>query len=184
MYIRVVLALSSCLFAFALVEERNIFKKVVEGPGCYPKPVSEVIPLCANLGYNYTAFPNYRGLNEADTILELSDLKPLIRTNCSNAILHLLCSIYAPPCMPTYPGWKYPPCRALCQYVENGCATVFKVISGYDWPPNSNLNCSKYTTYERNHLSFCPPDPKKLRIPQSKNVDECKDDILAHYKIV
>lgn len=168
------LLLSAPLVAFANTEENIIYRKVVDGPPCNPEPVSDLVPLCSNLGYNHTTFPNYRGLDAKETNEELSDLRTLIRTNCSNAILHLLCSIYAPPCMPAYPGWRYPPCKSLCEYVENGCGAVFKLISGYEWPPNQNLNCSRYTTYEQNHLSFCPPDPTVLQIPQSETEDTCK----------
>ena len=150
----------------ALQEDSIYRNSIINGKRCHPKPVSELVPLCSKIGYNYTSFPNRRGLNEAATNEELADLKPLIGTNCSNAIVHLLCSIYAPPCMPAYPDWNYPPCKSLCDYVENGCAAVFKQISGYDWPPNPDLNCSQYTTYKKNSLTFCPPDPNKIQMPQ------------------
>lgn len=126
------------------------------------------VPLCSELGYNSTSFPNLRGhTSPKEANKELVDFAALIGTGCSNAIVHLLCSIYAPPCMQAYSYLRYPPCRSLCEYVKDGCAATLLKNFAYNWPPNSDLNCSNYERVEHNPLSFCPPNPSTLEIPNS-----------------
>lgn len=126
----------------------------------------ETVPLCADLGYENTTFPNYRGhTTPEEANEELSHFLALVSTGCSNAIVHLLCSIYAPVCFDEYPGLKFPPCKKLCQYVADGCAEVVMLVFGYHWPPGPHLDCYNYDTWEMNKLCYSPEDPATLEIP-------------------
>ena len=127
---------------------------------------AEVIPLCSELGYHNTTFPNLRGhTTPKEANEELSHFSALIQTGCSNAIVHLLCSIYAPMCIDKFPNLKYPPCRNLCEQVRDGCASILLQKFGYSWPPGPHLNCSTYETTTTNHLCFGPTDPSTLKLP-------------------
>lgn len=131
-----------------------------EKPSCVS---IEAIPLCAELGYENTTFPNLRGHSTAQEANdELSHFLALISTGCSSAIVHLLCSIYAPMCIEEFPELKYPPCRRLCEYVEEGCTETLMLVFGYSWPPGPHLNCY---IYDDNQLCFGPKDPSTLAIP-------------------
>lgn len=128
----------------------------------------EAIPLCAELGYVNTTFPNLRGhTTPEEANEELSHFSALIYTGCSNAIVHLLCSIYAPVCIQefVYLKYRYPPCKSLCEYVKNGCADTLLQNFGYSWPPGPHLNCYNYDTVEQNSLCFGPDDPSTLELP-------------------
>ena len=153
----------------------------------------EAIPLCAKLGYVNTTFPNLRGHKTAEEAnQELSHFLALVSTGCSNAIMHLLCSIYAPMCIQEFLELKYPPCKNLCEYVKNGCAETLLLEFGYSWPPGPHLDCENY---EQNKLCFGPKDPSILEIPSLVNsklqskllatiiTTSCSLQILTHHKI-
>lgn len=121
------------------------------------------IPLCSQLGYVNTSFPNLRGhTTPEEANEELSHFLALVYTGCSNAIIHLLCSIYAPVCIQKYPQLKLLPCKNLCEYVKDGCAEILWQEFGYNWPPGPHLDCYNY---EDNQLCFGPSDPSILTIP-------------------
>lgn len=126
----------------------------------------EAIPLCTDLGYVNTTFPNLRGHTTAEEANEeLAHFLGLVSTGCSNAIVHLLCSIYAPMCIQEYPDMKFPPCRNLCEHVANGCSETFMLVSGYNWPPGPHLDCYNYDDRDTNSLCFGPQDLSILEIP-------------------
>lgn len=136
------------------------------------------VPLCQELGYDNTSFPNLRGhLTAKEANEELAHFEALIETGCSNAIVHLLCSIYAPPCMQAYSNLRYPPCKSLCEHVRDGCAATLRQYSNYDWPPGPHLNCSNYAKAENNHLCFGPTDLSILKIPRTSV--KCKLLVLS-----
>ena len=129
----------------------------------------ETVPLCANLGYVNTTFPNLRGHTSPDEANEeLSHFLALISTGCSNALVYLLCSIYAPMCIQKY-NFKYPPCKHLCEFVRDGCADTLLLDFGYSWPPGPHLDCQNYDTVQDNKLCFGPSDPSTLKSPPIKN---------------
>lgn len=129
-------------------------------------PVEEEVPLCANLGYINTTFPNLRGhTTPEEANEELAHFLALIYTGCSNAIVHFLCSIYAPVCLQEYSTLTYPPCKHLCEYVRDGCAETLMQVFSYSWPPGPHLDCHNYDSVEENQLCFGPPDPSILEIP-------------------
>lgn len=133
----------------------------------------EEVPLCANLGYVNTTFPNLRDHKTPEQANEeLSHFLALIHTGCSNAIVHFLCSIYAPVCIQEF-KYKYPPCKRLCEYVRDGCADTLSQLFGYSWP--EHLECYDYNTVEENQLCYGPNDPSILNIPP---IIKCKYTLL------
>lgn len=73
------------------------------------------IPFCSGVGWHTVSFPNFRGqTNYTDAQRELSDFMPLRNGRCSNALVHFLCSVYAPFCDSDYPQFRLKPCRYVC----------------------------------------------------------------------
>ena len=51
------------------------------------------IPLCANIGYNTTRFPNFFGQeNEEDAAAKIHEFTPLVAVNCAPQLRFFLCS--------------------------------------------------------------------------------------------
>lgn len=77
---------------------------LTEAPPIYQcRPIRE-IDVCSHVDPNYTngSFPNYRNQDNIAVVnTELENFYPLILKECSNALVHLLCSVYAPVCDPT-----------------------------------------------------------------------------------
>ena len=123
------------------------------------------IEICSQVGYSFGTFPNWR---EQETQFlansELEQFRPLIESVCSNAIVHLLCAVYAPFCDPTsrFAQTRLPPCRELCDFVRMGCEDD---LNRYDlaWPPH--LDCDRYPTKDEFPLAFCHDNPEQLMIP-------------------
>lgn len=121
----------------------------------------EEIPMCAEIGYSNTGLPNILHQDNVDEInSELESYNALIRSNCSNALIYLLCSVYAPFCFSMYVRNVYtvltlPPCQNLCKEVEVGCRAT---VEQANLP--THLDCSKYPKY--GGLCFGPSDPSTL----------------------
>ena len=121
-----------------------------------------VLTQCAGLNYN-TTFPNLRGQSSPDDIEnEFLQFEILFRYNCSNALLVLLCSVYAPACLNGSDGKPVllKPCRNLCEHVFNGCIPVFQEFQ-YPWP--DHLQCDSFPN--KTDLCFGPPDPVTIPYP-------------------
>ncbi|XP_070564502.1 uncharacterized protein [Ptychodera flava] len=100
------------------------------------------IPLCQELGYSETVFPNFLNHDSQDEAkLEVSQFWPLIETQCSPQLKPLLCYIYAPVC--TVLEELVPPCRGLCQAAKDGCEDLMRQY-GFQWP--DRLNCEQFPT--------------------------------------
>lgn len=118
------------------------------------------------LGWTSTSFPNFRNHKthqEADR--ELRDFQYLVNTGCSNAIVHLLCSVYAPYCDKDFPQIRLRPCRELCQHVREGCEDIFMAF-GYSWP--EHLDCNNAVLYPPSsspEINFCPDGIDTLSVP-------------------
>ena len=131
-----------------------------------PKPDSRTcepitnIAVCANIpGYSNASFPNFRDhTTQQEASTELNHFIPLIQSECSNAIVHLLCAVYAPFCAETRTSGiiRLPPCRHLCQYVRNGCESTLRNHSNLDWP--QHLNCDLYPAVADDPACFAPPE--------------------------
>ena len=126
----------------------------------------EKFPLCSQIGYSSVFLPNFKNhLNPKEANKELGHYQVLIDSGCSNALLHLLCAVYAPFCNNiTGPPTRVPPCRNLCEYVGDGCKSTVN-RSGLDWPPGQHLNCSYYPEYEYKSLCNGPEDPSTISAP-------------------
>jgi len=130
-----------------------------------PKCRSHVISYYDGLNYS-TAFPNLRGQsNPTDIENEFLQFEIMFRYNCSNALLVLLCSIYAPFCGKGYDDKTVilKPCRNLCEHVYNGCIVIFQEFQ-YPWP--THLECSKFPNHnDSKELCFGPLDPMEIPYP-------------------
>ena len=104
---------------------------------------TDVIPLCSSVGYNQT-YQNFRGLSIIETNIELSSYQSLIDTSCSDYLINLLCSVYAPPCNGTDPVIKLRPCRALCRKVKDDCWSNLDIYD--NWPELFDCENNSYCT--------------------------------------
>lgn len=66
--------------------------------------------------------------------------EPLLQLNCSKHLELLVCSVFIPLCSEQIPG-AVPPCRHLCEEVENECASALEK-SQHPWP--AELNCERF----------------------------------------
>ena len=126
------------------------------------EPITD-IDLCTDVGYVNATFPNFR-LQETQTEAssELRNFAPLIRLQCSGAIVHMLCAVYAPFCELRFPNVRIRPCKSLCMHVRDGCESNLMDFS-LTWPPH--LECDRYPTKADDPLCFGPNDPNILVIP-------------------
>ena len=120
-----------------------------EPPAC--EPIIDV-RVCANIGYRNTTFPNYANQTSLDQAnVQLETFIPLINTECSNAIVYLLCAVYVPFCDVDFPEIRVKPCKNLCEYVREDCEYQL-LQSGQVWPPS--LECNGYPTIEEDPFCF------------------------------
>ena len=130
-----------------------------------PKCQQHVLTQCSGLNYS-TALRNFRGQsNPTDIENEFLQFEILFRYNCSNALLVLLCSVYAPICISDHDGKSVilKPCRNLCEHVYDGCTLIFQEFN-YPWPVF--LECSKFPSRnDSDEPCFGPPDPMTIPYP-------------------
>ena len=103
----------------------------------------DTIPMCKDIPYNSTIFPNLMGNNnQVEAAESITQYNPLMKIKCSDDIQLFLCSMYAPLCTK---NWDQPlkPCRDLCESAKKGCESLMKQF-GYDWP--DAFDCSKLPT--------------------------------------
>ena len=97
------------------------------------------IPICREIPYNMTIFPNLMGHTSQDEASsEAYQYFPLIKVNCSADIQLFLCSMYAPVC--TILERPLPPCRSLCESARQ-CEKLMQKF-GFPWP--ASFECSKF----------------------------------------
>lgn len=107
------------------------------------------IPLCQNIPYNMTVFPNhFRHKTQEEAGLEVHQFYPLVLTNCSSYLTLFLCSLYAPIC--TILNRPPLPCRGLCNRVKDGCLPLLQKF-GFSWP--ESMACEKFP--KRNGPGIC-----------------------------
>ena len=122
------------------------------------------IDICREI-YPLASFPNFRGhQTQALASGELSNFLPLIREVCSNAIVHFLCSIYAPFCQVNLEHIRVRPCRELCEYVRSTCEQPL-IGFGLSWPPD--LDCTNFRPNASTLVDFCPGDLPNIKIPSN-----------------
>ena len=133
---------------------------VTDGVVCQP----HILKQCQSLNYS-TTLPNLRGQTDPDDIEnEFLQFEILFRYNCSNALLVLLCSIYAPFCgfdSTSNSSVVLKPCQNLCNHVYDGCIGVFNEFQ-YQWP--EILNCEKFPQYGK-EVCFGTLKPGDIEYP-------------------
>ena len=119
---------------------------------------------CESLNYS-TTLPNLRGRSIPSVIEEeFLQYEILFRYNCSNALLVLLCAVYAPFCESNShnsSAFVLKPCRNICEHVYNGCITIFNHFE-YHWP--EILACENFPQRSE-EICFGPPDPLQIPYP-------------------
>ena len=131
------------------------------------EPIGSLIPMCSGVGYPNASFPNHRNHKSmSDASAEIQDFVPLIKTGCSNALVLLLCAVYAPFCdmaFHQYQAVPIPPCVALCEYVKEGCKDTLLQRFGIRWP--DHLQCERYASENFNYAGLCfgPQTVEELR---------------------
>ena len=161
--------LRACCRAFVVVllcgvgAKAQVRPPITEVPVQYTCENITMIDFCSEVNYSTASFPNYRNQpNQMAASSELENFIALAQTVCSNAVVHFLCSVYAPFCDPRQPQFRVPPCKELCQHVRNGCENLV-IEFGLTWPPH--LDCALYPTKEEDPITFCPDNITAVQIP-------------------
>ena len=103
-------------------------------PKC--EPLTSAI--CKGLGYNLTQLPNKLQHNTSqEASSALSALLAKLQSNCSPHLIPFLCQLYLPPCV--LPQAAAPPCRSLCESVQEDCSLVSPMDS---WP--GHMSCERF----------------------------------------
>ncbi len=160
-----VLALSGCGV------DAQAQKPITDAPPVYSCEPIEEITVCSTIGYPNASFPNFRDqVDQAEVDSELQSFIPLIENQCSNALVHFLCSVYAPFCELEYVNIRVPPCRQLCEYVRSTCEDEL-IRYNLNWPPH--LDCEQYPVFlqDQGIVCFHIPDLSMLRIPNIPGVN-------------
>ncbi|XP_075251641.1 frizzled-5-like [Convolutriloba macropyga] len=91
------------------------------------------VPMCQEMGYNYTQFPNHlKHDTQNEAGMQVSQFMPVVNLGCSDKLQGFLCSLYVPPCLPEMYG-TLKLCRELCDQAQAGCEQVLMEL-GFDWP--------------------------------------------------
>eukprot|EP00794_Sanderia_malayensis_P017823 gene17823-19604_t len=99
------------------------------------------IPLCQDIKYNKTIFPNLLShRNQEEAGLEVHQFFPLVKVKCSQYLNFFLCSVYVPICTELF-STPIPPCRSLCKVAKNDCLPLMLKF-GFGWP--ESLSCERY----------------------------------------
>lgn len=129
--------------------------------------------ICTALNYNWTTLPNFVGHRSPQMAnFVINQSIALIQTGCSNAIVHLLCSIHLPFCSTLHDRLiRLRPCKSLCKEVREKCEPTFKELHQTP-PPYLDCECSDtdgeplYREWSQdNPLCFGPLDPSELKMP-------------------
>ncbi|XP_071943703.1 uncharacterized protein [Antedon mediterranea] len=105
----------------------------------YQKCQPVTIPMCENLPYNMTTFPNFlKHQSQEEAGAEIAQFLPLVNVECSEDLRFFLCMMYAPPCIQNF---VIPPCLNLCEQARYGCEVLMNRF-GFSWP--EQLSCDKF----------------------------------------
>ncbi len=129
------------LIAIPLTRQQLVLPPIVDTVNFRCENIT-VITMCTEV-YSLASFPNYRDHTTQEAAnKELLNFTPLIEKACSNAIVHFLCSIYAPFCQVDRENIRVRPCRELCNHVRADCEDELNAF-GLSWPPH--LDCDTLT---------------------------------------
>ena len=107
---------------------------------CQRKCEPVTVPLCQDVGYNTTIYPNILGhRTQEQAAIEVSLYSPLVKAGCSKQLQLFLCSVYVPIC--TVLETPVPPCRSTCDSAREGCKALMKEF-GASWP--ASLSCERF----------------------------------------
>lgn len=102
------------------------------------------IPMCKEIGYNYTRLPNqFNHETQDEAGLEVHQFWPLVKIQCSPDLRFFLCSMYTPICMESY-ARPLPACRSVCERAKLGCLPVMQKY-GFEWP--QRMSCARLPEY-------------------------------------
>ncbi|XP_033113836.1 frizzled-7-A-like [Anneissia japonica] len=105
----------------------------------YKKCQPVTIPMCENLEYDMTTFPNFlKHQNQEEAGAEIAQFLPLVNVECSDDLRLFLCMMYAPPCIQNF---VIPPCLNLCEQARYGCEVLMNRF-GFSWP--EQLDCGQF----------------------------------------
>lgn len=139
-----------------------------KGPKCEPLTLAA----CKELGYNFTQVPNplqHKTYHEAAT--ELSTFLSKLQSQCSPHLIPFLCRLYLPPC--TLPQSAPPPCRSLCESVQEDCALLSR---SERWP--GHLNCEQFPRANEKQQCFLGSiKVTSKRTTLIRGTSEQKDDL-------
>ncbi|KAJ2945411.1 hypothetical protein O0L34_g217 [Tuta absoluta] len=115
------------------------------------------LPLCQDLGYNWTAMPNLMGHRDQKEAEEaMSSFASILSSDCSVHARFLLCSAFAPLCSEQVSG-SVSACRALCETVAEDCKEQLKTL-----PPTVTLDCAAFPLRADRRLCMRPPNASEL----------------------
>ena len=105
------------------------------------------------IGWSKASLPNLAGSATPSQVEEdLALYYPLYTTACSNALVHLICSVYYPFCFHNEEDYQtLYPCRELCEYVRCSCEGVVREL-GADWP--KEFECSNFPSAQEGTLCY------------------------------
>lgn len=102
------------------------------------------IPMCSDIGYNFTRLPNeFNHESQDEAGLEVHQFWPLVKIECSPDLRFFLCSMYTPICLDSY-SRPLPACKSVCERAKLGCLPVMQKY-GFEWP--KRMSCSKLPEY-------------------------------------
>lgn len=140
------------------------------------------IPLCKNVPYNMTVFPNFfRHKTQNEASLEVHRWWPLVERGCSPDVALFLCSLYAPLCttLDTPPL----PCRELCLRVQHGCSPALDYLYNVNnWP--HTFNCERFPRGGGEEVCIDKPQntaqsrPPVTVSPSSPETGEVESDLI------
>ncbi|KAL4702171.1 hypothetical protein ACJJTC_018319 [Scirpophaga incertulas] len=117
------------------------------------------LPLCQDLGYNWTAMPNLMGhKTQKEAADAMAAYESILTSGCSPHARFLLCSAFAPLCSEQVSG-AVSACRALCDAVAADCGAGLRALSGTTAPPPPPppLHCAAFPARADRRLCMRPP---------------------------
>ena len=130
------------------------------------------ISFCQNVGYNWTS-EAWR--NQQNSFTELETFVPVIRTRCSQAIVHFLCAFHVPECQAQQTVLQA--CRDMCGFVQERCLAEFE-RAGISWP----VNCDSLPT--RSQSCSGPTDLTAVSIPLIPGITDTVEPPTSGSRII
>ncbi|KAI6186404.1 Frizzled/Smoothened family membrane region containing protein [Aphelenchoides besseyi] len=154
-------------FLILLVSAQLVMQLVVATKKCEPI----TIPLCKNIGYNTTAYPNSLGHEtQEEAGLEVHQFYALVEVGCYVHLRFMLCGIYSPICQNDY-DLDILPCQEVCNEAQRKCSPLMEQ-HGFKWP--DTLNCDRLPRFkdQQSTGTLCAAPPDATRSDKSKAIDE------------